>query len=329
MSKDVAEDMRWHKEKRVNDDVIRHPADATAWQEFDKENDWFALDPRNIRLGLASDGFNPFGNMSNSYSMWPVIILPYNLPPWKYELKDSWENGVETYDAYSNEKFRQNATLLWTINDFPAYNMLSGWSTKGKLACLVCNKWTHSITLKNGQKQCYMGHRRYLNKTHPWRKSKKFDGKPEYREKPPVLSGNDVEHVFYIDDVKNGDNWKIVQKTNHRHIFNVPEVEGNESDLASNDDPYRQFEPVSNDVHQINIESNESLNQETEVEEIDSSFLSSKSRSMSNERTIHTDLFDGDDEDDYDDDTILKYLDDNGENEDIDEEKDDDDDDEL
>ncbi|KAL4278899.1 hypothetical protein GQ457_03G021490 [Hibiscus cannabinus] len=81
MSKDVAEDMRWHKEKRVNDDVIRHPADATAWQEFDKENDWFALDPRNVRLGLASDGFNPFGNMSTSYSMWPVILLPYNLPP--------------------------------------------------------------------------------------------------------------------------------------------------------------------------------------------------------------------------------------------------------
>ncbi|KAK8581187.1 hypothetical protein V6N12_071422 [Hibiscus sabdariffa] len=145
----------------------------------------------------------------------------------------------------------------------------------------------------------------------------------------PFVLATQAKQVFYIDDVKNGDNWKIVQKTNHRHIFNVPEVEGNESDLASNDDPYQQFEPVSNDVHQINIESNESLNQETEVEEIDSSFLSLKSRSMSNERTIHTDLFDGDDEDDYDDDTILNYLDGDGENEDIDEEKDNDDDDEL
>ncbi|KAE8695113.1 hypothetical protein F3Y22_tig00110733pilonHSYRG00003 [Hibiscus syriacus] len=48
MSKDVAEDMRWHKEKRINDYVIRHPADATAWQEFDKENDWFALDSRSV-----------------------------------------------------------------------------------------------------------------------------------------------------------------------------------------------------------------------------------------------------------------------------------------
>ncbi|KAK8557987.1 hypothetical protein V6N13_050337 [Hibiscus sabdariffa] len=154
----------------------------------------------------------------------------------------------------------------------------------------------------------------------------------------PFVLATQAEQVFYIDDVKNRDNWKIVQKTNHRHIFNVPEVEGNESDLAPNDDPYQQFEPDSSDVHQINIESNESLNQETKVEEIDSSFLSSKSGSMLNERIIHTSLFDGDDEDDYDDDTILNYLDDSGsghENEDIDEEekekdedKDDDDDEE-
>ena len=44
---------------------------------------YFAEDPRNVRLGLASDGFNPFGNMYNSYSIWPVIVIPYNLPPWK------------------------------------------------------------------------------------------------------------------------------------------------------------------------------------------------------------------------------------------------------
>jgi hypothetical protein len=35
-----------------------------------------------VRLGLASDGFNPFGNMSTSYSMWLVVLASYNLPPW-------------------------------------------------------------------------------------------------------------------------------------------------------------------------------------------------------------------------------------------------------
>ncbi|XP_050238195.1 uncharacterized protein LOC126687682 [Mercurialis annua] len=205
MSKDIGENMRWHKEKRVDDDTIRHLADATEWKDFDQKYAWFGKDARNVRLGLASDGFNPFGNMSTSYSMWPVIVTPYNLPPWKCmkenflmlsllipgkespgnnidvylrplinELKELWETGVTTYDAYS------------------AYGMLSGWSTKGKLACPLCNKWTCSLTLKNGVKQCYMGHRRYLHAQHSWRKNRKYDGKPEHGSKPEKLSGDEV-----------------------------------------------------------------------------------------------------------------------------------------
>ena len=61
---------------------MRHPVDSLAQKDFDKVNPSFAEEPRNVRLGLASDGFNPFGNMSISYSMWPVVLIPYNLPPW-------------------------------------------------------------------------------------------------------------------------------------------------------------------------------------------------------------------------------------------------------
>lgn len=84
LSRKTARDMRWHKEKLVpEDNLLRHPADAIAWRNFDETYPLFAQDPRNVRLGLASDGFNPFGNMSTSYSMWPVVLIPYNLPPWK------------------------------------------------------------------------------------------------------------------------------------------------------------------------------------------------------------------------------------------------------
>nr|GEW03445.1 hypothetical protein [Tanacetum cinerariifolium] len=41
-----------------------------------------AKEHRNVRLGLAADSFNPFGNLSQSYSMWPVILTTYNTPPW-------------------------------------------------------------------------------------------------------------------------------------------------------------------------------------------------------------------------------------------------------
>lgn len=32
-------------------------------------------------MGLATDRFNPFGNLASIQSVWPVILVPYNLPP--------------------------------------------------------------------------------------------------------------------------------------------------------------------------------------------------------------------------------------------------------
>ncbi|XP_016471415.2 uncharacterized protein LOC107793551 [Nicotiana tabacum] len=224
MTKRTAENMRWHKNKRVDDGVLRHPADSLTWKTFDEKHLNFASDPRNVRLGLASDGFNPFGSMSNAYSMWPVFLIPYNLPPWKCmkqsnillsllipgpkspgmdidvylqplvdDLKKLWEDGIETYDAFKQQNFQLRASLLWTINDFPAYAMLSGWSTKGKFACPVCHINTCSIYLKYGRKHCYMGHRRFLEINHPYRRTKSsFDNTREERPVPQALSGDDV-----------------------------------------------------------------------------------------------------------------------------------------
>ena len=42
----------------------------------------FASDPRNVKLGLAIDGFNPFGNMNIEHSTWPILLFSYNFPPW-------------------------------------------------------------------------------------------------------------------------------------------------------------------------------------------------------------------------------------------------------
>lgn len=39
MSSERAANMRWHKDKRINDDnLLNHPADSVAWKEFDKNN---------------------------------------------------------------------------------------------------------------------------------------------------------------------------------------------------------------------------------------------------------------------------------------------------
>jgi hypothetical protein len=82
MSQRTTHNIRWHAEGCTKDGVLRHLADGQAWKSFDNLHSDFVSDNRNVRLGLTSDGFNPFGNMSTSHSTWPVMVISYNLPPW-------------------------------------------------------------------------------------------------------------------------------------------------------------------------------------------------------------------------------------------------------
>jgi hypothetical protein len=63
----------------------------------------------------------------------PRMDIDVYLRPLILELKELWNNGVKTRDAGTKKNFRLCAILLWTINDLPAYAMLSGWSTKKSL----------------------------------------------------------------------------------------------------------------------------------------------------------------------------------------------------
>jgi hypothetical protein len=65
------------------------------------------------------------------------------------------------------------AALMWTINDFPAYGMLSGWSTHGRFACPHCMEHTKAFNLKHGGKASWFDcHRRFLPANHQFRKKK-------------------------------------------------------------------------------------------------------------------------------------------------------------
>ncbi|KAG6387361.1 hypothetical protein SASPL_152548 [Salvia splendens] len=70
MSTKTSSHMRWLAENRTKDGYIRHLVDSPAWNAFDSLHPTFAQESRNVRLGLASDGINPFKNMSVSHSTW-------------------------------------------------------------------------------------------------------------------------------------------------------------------------------------------------------------------------------------------------------------------
>jgi len=66
-----------------------------------------------------------------------------------------WSSGALTHDISRKQNFVMRATLMWTINDFPSYGMVSGWSTYRKLACPYCMKKNKAFTLTNGGKASF------------------------------------------------------------------------------------------------------------------------------------------------------------------------------
>lgn len=81
MSEPQAKQITWHKYgHRYHPNKIVHPADAEAWKQFDPDFSEFASDARNVRIAIATDGFNPFGMGAASYTCWPVFVIPLNLP---------------------------------------------------------------------------------------------------------------------------------------------------------------------------------------------------------------------------------------------------------
>lgn len=137
--------------------------------------------------------------MNNSYSIWPMILVSYNLPPWKCmkesyfmmsllilgfiapgrdinvylhplidKLKELWDDGVQTYDTFSVKHFCLHFVVMWTINNFLALGNLMVREQRYK-TCLVCNENTLSQLLRS--KKCFIGHQWFLSIYHPWRKS--------------------------------------------------------------------------------------------------------------------------------------------------------------
>ena len=254
-----AELLLWHS-SRKKDGKIRHPADGRQWKKFDNNHYLdFSHDPRNIRFGLSTDGMNPFGEMTNPHSTWPVIMCIYNLPPWlchkrKYlllttlisgpkqagvdidvfleplmeDMQKLWEHGVKMWDERKKEYFNLKAIIFCTINDNPARLTLTG-QVKGKKGCVVCVDQTASTYLHSCTKTVYMKHRRFLPKNHSYRKwASRFDGTVEMGAAPIHRDGKFVadlvKDIMYVHG--KGKRKKIpVSQKRKKNQENVPKAD--------------------------------------------------------------------------------------------------------
>ena len=89
-SKGTSKLLTWHATSRSHDWIMRVPADSPAWKHIETTWSEFREDPRHLRLGLATDGVNPFGVCSTIWSTWPIILINYNIPPWEATKKGTF-----------------------------------------------------------------------------------------------------------------------------------------------------------------------------------------------------------------------------------------------
>jgi hypothetical protein len=156
MTEEYAKQMTWHKNgKQYNPDKMVHASDGVAWTHFDSIHHEKAREARNVRVALATDGFNPYGMMAATYTCWPIFVIPLNLPPGVFfqrqnillslimpghpgnnmgvfmeslidELVRAWEERVWTYNRATKTNFKMHVWYQYSLHDLLAYG-LSGF----------------------------------------------------------------------------------------------------------------------------------------------------------------------------------------------------------
>jgi len=225
MTEESAKQMTWHKNgKRYNPDKMVHASDGEAWKHFDDIHREKAEEARNVRVALATDGFNPYGMSAAPYTCWPVFVIPINLPPGVCfqrqnifvsliipghpgnkmgvymeplidELVRAWEEGVWTFDRATKTNFRMHVWYQYSMHDLPAYGLFCAWCVHGKFPCPVCKEALRFIWLKKGGKySSFDKHRQFLPADHPFRLDiKNFTKGVVVTDRPPAtMTGAEI-----------------------------------------------------------------------------------------------------------------------------------------
>ncbi|XP_026397035.1 uncharacterized protein LOC113291755 [Papaver somniferum] len=161
----ISDPMLWHDRSQVSSEYMRHLIDSSQWAKMKLKFTLFVTEGRNVWLGISTDGFNPHGIQTLSWSCCPVILVVYNILPsmfmksefqmmtplipgrkspgqdidvflWSLvnTLKKLWHQGVKAFDSLKREYFTLKATLMFGIHDLPVQVVLSGCTTHGYCA---------------------------------------------------------------------------------------------------------------------------------------------------------------------------------------------------
>ena len=124
---------------------------SEAWKTWYCSSGQFKGDSRALSFAVCMDGLNPFAIEKNAYSMWPMFLIPFNLPyhirmtftsmmlmgliPGPTEPKNTDPyidvfvaildvNEMTMCDAYKDEMFRLKANVVLHIFGYPGQNKI-------------------------------------------------------------------------------------------------------------------------------------------------------------------------------------------------------------
>jgi hypothetical protein len=140
------------------------------------------FEPKYMLLSLIIPG-HPGNNMG-------VFIQPV----WD-ELQYAWEKGVLTYDRATKRNFTMHVWYQYSMHDFLAYGIFSGWCVHGKMPCPVCKASLRFTYLNKGRKfSSFDKHRQFLDDNHEFRRDiKHFTKGLQVTDRiPHIMSGVEV-----------------------------------------------------------------------------------------------------------------------------------------
>ena len=111
------------------------------------------------------------------------------------ELVSAWEDGVWTYDRATKTPFKMHVWYQYSMHDFLAYGIFSGWCVHGKFPCPLCKDRLRFIWLKKGGKySSFDKHRQFLSPEHPFRQDTKnfTKGVVVIEPAPQMMTGAEV-----------------------------------------------------------------------------------------------------------------------------------------
>ncbi|KAL0448009.1 UNVERIFIED_CONTAM: hypothetical protein Slati_1928800 [Sesamum latifolium] len=113
-SKATAEQMTWYANHQTEEGSMCHPSDAKPWRHFDRIYPNFAAEPRNVRLGLCTDGFATIMSDHKFHERINVVVRRHFSQPWGYLRQVPVEHQLFWFKSM---KLMELVKPLWLAND--------------------------------------------------------------------------------------------------------------------------------------------------------------------------------------------------------------------